>query len=152
VFEPGRQRSDHRPRIVIGVDTSSSILPQTLRLLVAEAHTIARRTGAEAHLLAFDETVFSQTRLDQTGWANLQTGHIPTNTWRTGGGTDYADLFTQAAKLHPSIAIILTDLDAALPPAPGFAVIWAVPNAVPNAVPPPAYGRVLRVADGQIPD
>lgn len=138
VFEPGRARSDHRPRIVIGLDTSSSIDPQTLRLFAAEARSIARRTGAEAHLLAFDETVFAETRLDPDGWDGLRAQPL-----RTGGGTDFRDLFDRAGRIAPSIAVILTDLDAPLPPAPGFAVLWAVPTAVAA----PAFGRVVRIGD-----
>ena len=139
VFEPGRARMDHRPRIVIGLDTSSSIDPQTLRLFTAEARSIARRTGAEAHLLAFDEKVFATARLDPDGWDGLRDRVL-----RTGGGTDYADLFRKAGALAPSIAVVLTDLDAPLPPAPGFAVLWAVPNHVAA----PAFGRVIRIGDG----
>lgn len=134
VFEPGTTRAAHRPRVVIGLDTSSSIDAQTLRLFGAEARSIARRTGAEAHLLAFDETVFAAHRLDPDGWRALES--LPL---RTGGGTDYRDLFVQAGALCPSIAIILTDLDAALPPAPAFPVIWAVPRPVDA----PPFGRVL---------
>lgn len=138
-FEPGRQRMDHRPRIVIGLDTSSSIDAQTLRLFAAEAEAIARRSGAEAHLLAFDETVFAEVRLDQTGWTGLR--GVPL---RTGGGTDFNDLFARARRIAPSIAVILTDLDAPLPPAPGFAVLWAVPGPAPA---PPPYGRLIRIGD-----
>ncbi len=139
VFEPGWQRLDHRPRIVIGLDTSSSIDPQTLRLFRAEARSIARRTGAEAHLLAFDETVFSETRLDPDRWDGLMDQPL-----RSGGGTDYRDLFGKARRLAPSIAVILTDLDAPLPPTPAFRVLWAVPRAVA----PPAFGQVIRIGDG----
>ena len=32
--------------------------------------------------------------------------------FRTGGGTDFGDLFAKAEKIRPSIAVILTDLDA----------------------------------------
>lgn len=140
VFEPGRQRMDHRPRIVIGLDTSSSIDAQTLRLFTAEAEAIARRTGAEAHLLTFDETVFAEVRLDQNGWNGLRDtlAEVPL---RTGGGTDFRDLFSKAAKIHPSVVVILTDLDAPLPPAPGFPILWAVPCAVAN----PAYGHVIQI-------
>jgi predicted metal-dependent peptidase len=136
VFEPGRTRTDHRPRIVIGLDTSSSIDAQTLRLFASEAEAIARRTGAEAHLMAFDETVFLQERLDPDGWTALRQERL-----RTGGGTDYADLFDRAARLRPSVVVILTDLDASLPSAPAFPLVWAVPQAVAG----PAYGWVLRI-------
>lgn len=138
VFEPGRQRLTHRPRIVIGLDTSSSIDPQTLRLFATEAEAITRRTGAEAHLLAFDEAVFAETRLDPNGWKTLIMPPL-----RTGGGTDFNDLFEKAARLRPSVAVILTDLDAPLPPATRFPLIWAVPYAVPV----PAFGRVIQIGD-----
>jgi len=134
-FEPGRQRMDHRARIVIGLDTSSSIDAQTLRLFAAEAEGITRRTGAEAHLLAFDEVVFSHQRLNPEHWTKLRLGAL-----RTGGGTAYDDLFAKAARIQPSLAVILTDLDAPLPPKPPFGVLWAVP-AAPATM--PAFGRVL---------
>jgi predicted metal-dependent peptidase len=138
VFEPGRQRNAHRPRIVIGLDTSSSIDAQTLRLFMAEAEAIVRRTGAEAHLLSFDEVVFELTQLDGDGWTALRA--CPA---RTGGGTDYTDLFEKAGMLRPSIVVILTDMDAPLPPAPRFPIVWAVPRTV--AAPP--FGRVIVAAD-----
>jgi predicted metal-dependent peptidase len=136
VYEPGRQRQTLRPRIVIGLDTSSSIDPQTLRLFLAEAEGITRRTGAEAHLLAFDETVFHEQRLDPDGWTSLRAAPL-----RSGGGTDYADLFARAAILHPALLVVLTDLDAPLPPAPRFPMLWAVPAETPD----PEFGRVLRI-------
>lgn len=139
VFEPGRARTDHRPRIAIGLDTSSSIDAQTQRLFTAEVTAITRRTGAEAHLLAFDTTVFASLRLDPDGWSALRDA-----AFRSGGGTDYADLFTRTAAIRPAIAVILTDLDAPLPPPPGFPVLWAVPRRVPA----PAYGRMLQIGDG----
>lgn len=138
VFEPGRQRMDYRPRIVIGLDTSSSIDAQTLQLFTAEAEAIVRRTGAEAHFMAFDESVSTQIRLDQNGWSALC--DVPL---RTGGGTDFHDLFDKASTIRPSIAVILTDLDAPLPPAPQFPILWAVPLAVPD----PPYGRVIGIFD-----
>jgi hypothetical protein len=138
VFEPGRQRTGFRPRIVVGLDTSSSIDPQTLRLFWAEAEGIARRTGAEVHLLAFDETVHVNRRLDPVFWRDQ-----PDQQLRTGGGTDFTDLFTRAARLQPSILVVLTDLDAPMPDAPRFPVIWAVPGRVE----PPPFGRLLPIGD-----
>ena len=135
-FEPGRQRLDYQPRIVIGLDTSSSIESQTLQLFTTEAEAIVRRTGAEVHFMAFDETVFAQLRLGQNGWGQLR--DLPL---RTGGGTDFRDLFEKVSKIRPSIAVILTDLDAPFPPAPPFPILWAVPLAVPD----PPYGKVIRI-------
>lgn len=138
VFEPGFRRSGLRTRIAVGLDTSSSIDAQTLRLFWAETQGIARRTGAEVHLLAFDETVHQERRLEPgTLWDQA---HLPL---RTGGGTDFADLFTKAARLHPSILVVLTDLDAPLPSVPAFPVLWAVPGRVDQ----PPFGRLLRIGD-----
>lgn len=137
-FEPGRARMDLRPRIVIGLDTSSSIDALTLRLFSAEAEGIARRTGAEALLMGFDEAVFSTTRLDREGWQGLTVPPL-----RTGGGTDYADLFARATAARPSVLVVLTDLDAPIPQRPAFPVIWAVPDARRGTDPP--YGRLIRL-------
>ncbi len=138
VFEPGSRRSSHRARIVVGLDTSSSIDAQTLRLFWAEAEGIARRTGAEVHLLAFDETVHAASRLDPATWRAHVTGQV-----RTGGGTDFADLFAQSARLQPSVLVVLTDLDAPIPDRPGFPVIWAVTGAVEA----PPFGKLLAIGE-----
>lgn len=133
-FEPGRLRLDFRTRLVIGLDTSSSVDGLTLRMLLAEAEAITRRSGAEAHLLAFDTAVFLQERLDAPGWATLRGMKL-----RHGGGTDYADLFAKADTLAPAALVVLTDLDAPMPAAPRWPVIWAVPG---RPAPPP-FGRLV---------
>ncbi len=138
VFEPGQRRSSQRPRIVVGLDTSSSIDPQTLRLFWAEATGIARRTGAEVHLLAFDEAVHATDQLDPAASRD----RIPAPV-RTGGGTDFTDLFAQTARLQPSILVVLTDLDAPIPAAPSFPVLWAVPGRDEK----PPFGRLICVGD-----
>ncbi|MBI1172415.1 hypothetical protein GC209_13535 [bacterium] len=138
VFEPGYRRTDHRPKIVVGLDTSSSIDAQTLRLFWAETGGIARRTGAEVHLMAFDETVHATWRLDPAAWREGIHEQV-----RTGGGTDFTDLFDKAARLSPSILVILTDLDAPAPGVPRFPVLWAVPGRVET----PPFGKVLIVGD-----
>jgi hypothetical protein len=139
VFQPGRARMDSRPKLVVGLDTSSSIDALSLRLFAAEAQGIARRSGAEVHVMGFDTAVFVERRLDPAGWAGLD--DLP---MRRGGGTDYADLFTLAARKAPSLLIVLTDLDAPVPDKPGFPVWWAVPRDV--AAPP--YGRTLVIGTG----
>jgi len=139
-FQPGRARQSDRPRIAIGLDTSSSIDPLTLSLFLAEAEGIVRRTGAAAHLLAFDDTVHEARRLDNAGWRGLRDIVL-----RTGGGTDFAPVLEAAARLNPSIAVILTDLDAPFGPAPRVPVLWAVPGR--HEVDAPPFGRVLRIGD-----
>jgi predicted metal-dependent peptidase len=139
-FQPGISRRSDRPRIAIGLDTSSSIDPVTVALFAAEAEGIVRRTGAEAHLLAFDTEVHETRRLDADGWRGLREA-----SFRTGGGTDFAPVLAAAERLAPSIAVMLTDLDAAFGPPPACPVLWAVPGQSP--VDPPPFGRLLRIGD-----
>ncbi len=138
VFEPGRARDARRPRVAIGLDTSSSIDPMTLALFSAEAEGVSRRTGAEAHLLAFDEDVHEQRQLGAGSWS------LTGADLRTGGGTDFAPVMEAAARLQPSILIMLTDLDAPFGPAPSFPVLWAVPG---RSAPETPFGRVLLIGD-----
>lgn len=137
VFEPGVARQQPRPRLVIGVDTSSSITGRVLELFMAEALSIQRRSGAEAHLLGFDTELHSRTRLDSA--ASL--GRIA---MRTGGGTDFAPVLAAAAALDPSMIIVLTDLDAPLPAETYSGVLWAVPTP-PKAM--PRFGEILVMQD-----
>jgi len=139
-FQPGQVRQSDRPRIAIGLDTSSSIDPLTLSLFLAEAEGIVRRTGAEAHLLAFDEAVHEARRLNEAAWRGLR--DLPL---RTGGGTDFAPMLESAGRLSPSITVVLTDLDAPFGAPPTYPVLWAVPGRSPVDNPP--FGRVLRIGD-----
>jgi predicted metal-dependent peptidase len=132
-FEPGQARDQRRSRVVVGLDTSSSITAVQLALFASEALSIARKSGAELHLLAFDETVHARVNVRQTGDI---TGLEP----RTGGGTDYAPVLAEARALDPSVLVMLTDLDAPLGPAPRHKVIWATPSA-PASDPP--FGTLL---------
>lgn len=89
-------------------------------------------------MLAFDETVHLSCRLDPTAWRDLVDDQV-----RTGGGTDFTDLFNRAARLHPSILVVMTDLDATLPPVPGFPVLWVVPGRVET----PPFGKLLFIGE-----
>lgn len=135
VFQPGRARDDLRPRLIVGLDTSSSITDTQLSLFAAEAIVLSRRSGAEAHVLGFDTEVHTRILMDRPDVLKS----IP---FRRDGGTDYAEIFNIAAALDPSLVVMLTDLDAPLGPKPDFPVIWAVPKAPPQAIP---YGVVLRM-------
>lgn len=134
VFEPGPARDARRPRVVVALDTSSSITQVQLDLFAAEALAISRRCGAETHLLAFDTQVHTRARLDRAALDALE--------MRRGGGTDFAGVIAEAARLAPSIAVVLTDLDGPAGPAPGFPVLWAVPHAPASA---PPFGTVLEM-------
>ncbi len=138
VFQPGQSRDDRRARVVVGLDTSSSIDPLTWSMFCAETQGVSRRSGAEVHLLAFDDAVHDARRLDAAGWRGLAGAHL-----RTGGGTDYVPVIEAARRLDPSVLVMLTDLDAPFGPAPHFPVIWAVPGGLGTA----PFGRVLAIGD-----
>jgi len=140
VFQPGTQRRTDAPRIVLGLDCSTSIdRPRRARFL-AELAGLARRSRAELHLLAFDTAVQARLRLDPAGWARqLAALDLP-----EGGGTDFRPLLAEAGRMVPSALVVLTDLDGPAGAAPRFPVIWAVPDAPrPPSAP---FGHVLSLA------
>jgi predicted metal-dependent peptidase len=132
-FEPGQTRDGKRARIVVGLDTSSSITDLQVDLFAAELLQVGRKSGAELTLLAFDTEVHLERTI--AGPSDLAGQEI-----RRGGGTDFAPVMERAAGLAPSALVMLTDLDAPLGPAPATPLIWAVPTA-PEI--PPAYGTLL---------
>ncbi|MEM1129146.1 MAG: VWA-like domain-containing protein [Pseudomonadota bacterium] len=141
VFEPGWARTDRRPRLVVGLDTSSSVTEEELNLFAAEAISLTRRAGAEAHLLGFDTEVHHRSRLERSqSLAGLE--------MRRDGGTDFAAVFAEAQGLNPSLIVIFTDLDADLAAQPGAPVIWAVPDPPRQ---PPRYGEVVLLRAGPDP-
>ncbi|MEL6119154.1 MAG: VWA-like domain-containing protein [Pseudomonadota bacterium] len=137
VFEPGVTRDQRRPRLVIGLDTSSSLRRETLEMFAAEAASAVRRSGAEAHLLGFDTEVHFRGQIFNAD----AMGAIAT---RSGGGTDYADVLEEAEALAPSMIIMLTDLDAPTAFRVSAPVLWAVP-APPRIE--PKFGEVLVIGD-----
>lgn len=138
VFQPGTVRDSVRPRIVIGLDTSSSVAPQTLSLFGAEIAAIAAQTGAETHVLAFDEAVYLHQILDPGRRDALRQLDL-----RSGGGTDFAPVFDAALALSPSAIVLLTDLDAPVPRVTTRApIFWAVPEAAPKT---PPLGTVIEI-------
>ncbi len=137
VFEPGIAREGRRPRLVIGLDTSSSVTAGMIDMFAAEALSIIRRSGAEAHLLGFDTDVHSRHRLD-----HAQT--LTSLALRRGGGTDFDPMLTEAQALAPSIIVVLTDLDAPTRSPVAAPVLWAVPTPPSIA---PGFGEVLVMED-----
>lgn len=135
VFQPGRARDGKRPRLVIGLDTSSSITDTQLALFAGEALALTRRSGAEAHLLGFDTKVHTRTRLDNAD-------SLRDIAFHRGGGTAFDAVLSEARRLGPSIIVMLTDLDAPTGPDPAIPVIWAVPKA-PCDKPP--FGIVIEM-------
>jgi predicted metal-dependent peptidase len=100
-----------------------------------------RRTGAEIHVLIFDDGVRMKAKLTGIDWSRK----IGTIRIKGGGGTSFVDVVDQAAKLDPSIIIILTDLLGVFGDAPkNIPVIWAILDDRPPFVPP--FGRILSMA------
>ena len=139
-FEPGQFRDRRIARIAVGLDVSTSIDAERLRLFAAQIAGIGKRTGAEVHVLVFDEGVRSQRRMAGLNWED----EITALDLAEGGGTSFVEVVDTAAALDPSAIVILTDLDGAFGPPPRHApVIWATPDDPPA---PPPFGRVLSLA------
>ncbi len=138
-FEPGQLRRTEVPRVVVGLDASSSVDETRLEMFVAEIAGIARRMAAEIWVIPFDDAPRDAVRLDPARWrTQLAALVLP-----RGGGTSFAPVIAAALALGPSVIVVLTDLEGETGPAPrGVPVIWAVPDAMPA----PPYGRVLSLA------
>jgi predicted metal-dependent peptidase len=132
-FQPGMARDRQRFCIMIALDTSSSITDTQLELFAAEVLGIQRRSDAKLVLLGFDTEIHSRTVLDHPD-------ALKRLDLRKGGGTDFACVFDAARDGAPSILIVLTDLDAPVPPKPTCPLIWAVPVPIARA---PNYGTLL---------
>lgn len=139
VFEPGQTRQQKRARIVVALDSSGSISDMMLSLFAAEVAGIARRTGAETHLLCFDETVYDHSILAPRQWESA----LASIDFRREGGTSFIDVMEEMRRIDPSIAVILTDLDGPFGPPPPFDVVWATPR---HFWSDPPFGKVLSVA------
>lgn len=140
VFQPGLARQRAVARIVIGLDCSTSIDAARLTLFMAEITGIARRMGAECHLMTFDTEVRQTLRLDpHRAMAQITGLDLP-----TGGGTDFAPLIAAAKAMAASALVVLSDLDGPTGPDPRLPVIWAVPDITPPPTAP--FGRVLSLA------
>jgi predicted metal-dependent peptidase len=139
-FEPGVLRRLEVPRVVVGLDASSSIDDARLGMVLAEIAGIVRRLAAEVWVIAFDETPRGAVRIDPTRWrSQLEQLDLP-----RGGGTDFGPVIAAAARLRPSVIVILTDMEGTVGPRPGSVpVIWAVPDGAPPA---PPFGRVISLA------
>jgi predicted metal-dependent peptidase len=140
VFEPGLARDRMIPRVAVAIDASGSIDAARLALFAAQVAGIGRRTGAEVHVLVFDDGLRAQTRMQGSHWE----AEITRIAFARGGGTSFVEVLAAAARLDPAIVVVLTDLDGEFGPPPGrVPVIWAVPEE-PATRPP--FGRVLSLA------
>jgi predicted metal-dependent peptidase len=138
VFQPALRRDGRRPRLVVAVDTSGSVPQRILHRFAGEIGGITRRSGAEVHLLCFDEEVYDQ-RAVHPGQINDTLMRIA---FRREGGTSFIDPIRRAATLDPSAIVLLTDLEGPAGTAPTCPVIWAVPH---GGAPKPPFGQALSI-------
>lgn len=139
-FQPGLRRSVAVARIGIGLDTSSSIDDLRWAMFLAEVGGVARRTGAEIVVLAFDEGV------ERPLWLAAGEGTARIARWQTrrGGGTDFRPLMEAAGGMGLSVLVVLTDLEGETGPAPrGLPVIWALPDGARGTA---RWGKVVSLA------
>lgn len=136
-FQPGLARAAPAPRLVVALDTSSSIDEARLEIFLSEIMRIARRITAEIHLIAFDEAPAPPLRLNPAAWA----AQVPA--FRRDGGTAFPPALTAAAALRPALIVVLTDLEGDPGLDPRCPVLWAVPDAAGLA---PPFGRLLSLA------
>ncbi|GAA0312338.1 vWA domain-containing protein [Rhodovulum strictum] len=141
-FEPGILRDRDIPRIVVGVDSSGSVDGTLLAKFAAELGAIAKRTGAETHVLVFDTEVRSRAVMGGAVWERRITDILFTRD----GGTSFIQVMDEALALDPSAVVILTDLQGPFGPVPRqrLPILWAVPGEPPATGAP--FGRVLSLA------
>ncbi|MFK7764957.1 MAG: VWA-like domain-containing protein [Roseobacter sp.] len=135
-FESALMRQTLRPRIVVGFDTSGSIQPVTLSLFAGEVIGIMKKSGAETHVLYFDEEVYAKRCIDPNTPAEaFRSEHVTRD-----GGTSFIDVLAQADALSPAVIVMLSDGIGTFGPAPEARVIWARPQPVSTR---PAFGDVI---------
>lgn len=137
-FHPGFSRAAPAPRLVVGLDTSSSVTEAQMALFMAEVAGITRRVAAETWLLPFDDRPEAAIRMDPAGWR----AQLEARPFRRGGGTDLVTALAAAVRLDPALIVMLTDLEGEAGAKPRLPVLWAVPDAAPTA----PFGRVLSLA------
>ncbi len=139
-FQPRIRWQGPGGRVVLALDCSTSVTDDSLRLMMAEIHGIARRHQAALHLLSFDAAIHHDMALDPaTARATLAALELP-----QGGGTDFRPVLARAVALAPSALVILSDMDGPFGELrPRFPVIWAAPQPDPPEAP---FGRVLSLA------
>jgi len=141
-FEAGWQRDQEIPKIVVGIDSSGSVDGTLLAMFASQVAGIAKRTGAETHVLVFDQAVRSRAVMGRGVWERRITDIL----FSRDGGTSFIAVMEEALALTPSAIVILTDLQGPFgpPPPKGVPVIWAVPGDPPPDGAP--FGRVLSLA------
>ncbi|MBN2907813.1 MAG: hypothetical protein JXJ18_13970 [Rhodobacteraceae bacterium] len=138
-YESGWLREREIPKVVVGIDSSGSVESSLLAMFAAQLAGIAKRTGAETHVLVFDQAVRSRHVMGGGVWEKRITDVL----FSRDGGTSFIQVMEEALALSPSAIVILTDLQGPFgpPPPKGLPVVWAVPGDPPPGGAP--FGRVL---------
>lgn len=138
VYDPALMRQSLQPRIVVGLDTSGSVTETTMSLFAGELVGIASKTGAEVHVMWFDEAVYEERVVSAVEMRKTLTERRFTRD----GGTSFVDVLERARQQHPSVVVILSDMAGPMGPNPNAPVIWATPRA---EHPTPAFGQVVEI-------
>lgn len=107
-------------QIVVAIDTSGSIAPETLRRFCSELDGILSE-ARPAGVVCIDCDAEIGRIIE------LQPGDILPKEWTGGGGTDFRPVFDYVARqgIEPACLIYLTDLDGTFPDnQPGYPVLW----------------------------
>jgi predicted metal-dependent peptidase len=109
--------------IAICIDTSGSIVGDTMNAFVAECRAILDLSGVTAVVISADAAVSHV----------IQPGEPFPVALKGGGGTNFVPALNEAAKYQPDGIVYLTDGDGAYPPSCQYPVLWALtkPHAVP---------------------
>lgn len=138
VFEPAEMRNTLRPRLVIGLDASSSVSTDVLSMFAAEIIGITQKSNAETHVLVFDDEVFAHRKIEAPN-ARAAFENMP---FRRDGGTSFIDVLDKADALAPSLVVIMTDLAGSFGRQPSAPVLWAATAATDTR---PPFGQVLEL-------
>ena len=138
-YRPGVKPMGGKARILVGADNSMSISDDVLKIFAAEIASIGKKTGAEIHLVVFDDGILSNTKLKGVDYEN----EMKKTKFGRGGGTNFIPLMELAAEIDPSIIVVLTDLYGPFGSGPAnkkLPVVWATPE---SNHPDAPYGRVI---------
>ena len=138
-YEPGIEKTNIDPRIVIGVDVSGSIGDSDLEIFCGEIASISRKKGCALDIIVFDDGVISTWKVAPDAIESS----IRSIDFARGGGTSFIEMIETAATKDPSALVVLTDLYGPFGPAPKFPVIWAAPQENPPEAP---FGTVISLA------
>ena len=138
-YEPGARMAKDLPRVVVCLDVSGSISTLMLMRFAGEIAGIGNRTGAEIHLVVFDDGIHLVAKLDGVDFVS----ELKRLEFNRGGGTSFIEPVERAMELDPSAIVVLTDLMGPFGDPPrDVPVFWACPI-IP--IPSAPFGRVISV-------